>query len=281
MSLLENAEAATTPLLVYCDGARRPDDFGAVAAVRDYVESIRGFASITRVYRPENLGLARSVVDAVTWTLKAHDRVIVLEDDLVVSRHFLRFMNEGLASYAEDQRVASIHGYCFPSDQRLPQSFFLRGADCWGWATWRRAWQVWQPDGAALLRELRERGLTHNFDLDGAFPYTRMLREQIAGRNDSWAIRWHAACYLADMLTLYPGRSLVHNIGNDASGTHSGASTDFDQAVAVEPIPVERIELKESAVGRAAFQRFYRKRRRRTLQRWTHRLLFGLRVRSA
>ncbi len=85
-----------------------------------------------------------------------------------------------------------------------------------------------------------------------------MLRDQIAGRNDSWAIRWHASCYLAGMLTLYPGRSLVHNLGNDGSGTHADARDDFSQMVAQEPIVVERVRIAASQSGRDAFVRFFR-----------------------
>ena len=105
-----------------------------------------------------------------------------------------------------------------------------------------------------LLQALRQRRLTRSFDFDGAYPYTRMLKNQVLGRNNSWAILWHASCYLAGLLTLYPGRSLVHNIGNDSSGTHtSTTAAELDQIVSLEPVKVERISLIESEVRRAAF----------------------------
>jgi hypothetical protein len=88
-----------------------------------------------------------------------------------------------------------------------------------------------------------------------------MLEDQIAGRNDSWAVRWHASCFLDDMLTLYPGRSLVHNIGNDASGTHSGATAAFAQSVASEPVQVLPQALEECAAARAAFARYLSRER--------------------
>src|SRR3546814_2340788 len=93
----------------------------------------------------------------------------------------------------------------------FPYTTLFRSADCWGWATWRRAWGGFNPDGRALLSELERRHLVHHFDFDGSFPYTEMLRNQISGKNNSWAVRWQASCYLADKLTLYPGRSLVEN----------------------------------------------------------------------
>ena len=85
-----------------------------------------------------------------------------------------------------------------------------------------------------------------------------MLEDQVAGRNDSWAIRWHAACFLAEMLTLYPGRSLVHNIGNDASGTHATPSSMFGQEFAVEPVQVLPQAPVESEAARATIVRYLR-----------------------
>jgi len=189
--------------------------------------------------------------------LGSHGRVVVVEDDLLLSPHFLRYMNDGLALYAGNERVASIHGYRYPCTDPLPETFFLRGADCWGWATWSRAWQHFEPDGTALLARLRERRLTRAFDLDASFPYTRMLEDQVAGRNDSWAIRWHASCFLKELLTLYPGRTLVENIGNDSTGTHSARTEVFSAAPTDAPVEVRTIAIEESSEGRAAFRRFH------------------------
>lgn len=255
-SLAANPEAGQTSVTVYCDAARRPEDRGIVAEVRQVAESATGFGSLETVFRESNLGLARSVISGVGVILKRHGRVIVVEDDLLLSPHFLRFMNEGLARYADEPRVGSIHGYCYPVASPLPATFFLRGADCWGWATWSRAWAHFEPDGSALLAQLRARRLTHSFDLDGHFPFTRMLEDQILARNNSWAIRWRAACFLKGMLTLYPGRTLVDNIGNDSSGTHCGTSMAYSAAVSLVPVPVDTIPIEESAAAAAAFGRF-------------------------
>ncbi len=112
-------------------------------------------------------------------------------------------MNDAINIYREDDKVACIHGFVYEM-KGLPETFFLRGADCWGWATWRRAWKAFESDGNRLLRDIEDRGLQHEFDLDGTVHYTQMLREQIEGRNDSWAIRWHASAFLKGMLTLHP-----------------------------------------------------------------------------
>lgn len=260
-SLRANPEALRTHLTVFCDAAKKAEHAAGVDAVRAFADTIDGFASVTVIRRECNLGLAANIIDGVSRLTEAYGRVIVIEDDLLLSSHFLRYMNDALDVYYDDTQVASIHGYCYPVGRALPETFFLRGADCWGWATWKRAWSHFRADGATLLAELEQRALTHEFDYDGQYGFTRMLSDQIAGRNDSWAIRWHASCYLDGLLTLYPGRSLVHNIGNDASGTHCDARTDYAQTVATEPVHVERQPIEVSTAARSAFVDFFRARR--------------------
>ena len=269
-SLQTNQECRNTRLFVFCDGPKNDGHTVKVDAVRAYVDTIEGFESVTRIYRDKNLGLARSIISGVGELLVSHSSVIVVEDDLVVSPYFLRFMNEGLTVYRDDLRVASIHGYCYPVTEPLPDTFLLRGADCWGWATWSRAWSHFEPDGKKLLEELKRTGLRSRFDLDGAYPFTRMLRNQVSGKNDSWAVRWHASCFLDNMLTLYPGRSLVNNIGFDSTGTHCGATDAYSQHVTQTPVRVRRLALMESKQARVTIAGYFKRNhsiRVRALQR--------------
>jgi hypothetical protein len=208
------------------------------------------------------MGLAGNIIDGVTRLVEEHGRVIVIEDDLLLSPYFLRYMNEALERYAEDERIISIHGYVYPVKRPLPEAFFLPGADCWGWATWRRGWRLFNPDGQVLLDELKQRHLLNAFDFNGAYSYSAMLKAQIKGENNSWAIRWYASAFLAGKLTLYPGRSLVHNIGNDSSGTHCGSNTDYDAEFSPTPIDLRNIEVVPSAESRAIFEEFFKTNQR-------------------
>jgi hypothetical protein len=133
----------------------------------------------------------------------------------------------------------------------------LRGADCWGWATWRRGWAHFNPDGNYLLRELKQQGLLKKFDFDGAYAFSKMLQDQIDGLNDSWAVRWHASTFLANKLTLYPGRSLVHNIGNDSSGSHCISSNKNDVTLSRTPINLKNVEVAPSTMGHKAIYDFF------------------------
>jgi hypothetical protein len=265
-SLLRNPEAARTDVTVFCDAPKRPEHGAAVDKVRTYVNSVGGFASVTRIFRSANMGLARSIVEGVTETLRRHDRVIVLEDDLELSRHFLRYMNDGLECYRDDAQVASIHGYWYPTDAQLPETFFLKGADCWGWATWARAWSHYEADGRTLLAQIEARGLAREIDYGGNYPHMKILKGQIAGKNDSWAIRWHLSCYLRGMLTLYPSRSLVQNSGHDASGTHCSDNDTFAGVLTQHPVHVERSDIVDCEPARRTLVEFFRSRQQTMLQ---------------
>jgi len=267
-SLQANTESSASDLVVFCDGPKSDSDAAAIAAVRTQASSIRGFRSLQVRMQERNLGLARSIIEGVSSMLEASDRVIVIEDDLVLSPFFLAYMNAGLDRYAEQPRVASIHGYVYPVDVELPETFFMRGADCWGWSTWRRSWSIFERDARRLLERLRALSLCNAFDFGGAYPYTQMLADKAEGRNESWAIRWHASAFLADMLTLYPGRSLVQNIGNDSSGTHCGTTDVHDVHLSADSIRVGDIEILESELGKLAFERYFRRTHGRVRRPW-------------
>lgn len=254
-----NAEARNTLLYVFSDAPSNASADEDVRKVREAVQKIRGFADVRIVHREHNFGLARNIVDGVSRVLSAHDEVIVLEDDLVPGPHMLRFFNDALALYRDEPRVANITAYCYPVQEPLPETFLLRGADCcWGWATWRDRWQHFSADGAQLLAKLRQANLTHAFDLDGAVQFTNMLEDQIEGRNDSWAVRWHASCFIRDVLTLYPGRSLVRNIGFDGvNSTHCSKTDRYDVDVHTEQVTVDRIPIAENAQARAIYRDFH------------------------
>jgi len=249
-ALRRNELADQSELFVFADGPKPGADGTNVRAVREYLRELEGFRSVQVIRQDENLGLAQSIIDGVTRICRSHGRVIVVEDDMVTSPYFLRFMNDGLELYEKQPEVISIHGFVGAVAEALPETFFLRGADCWGWATWQRGWDLFDPDGRSLLAALEERQLTRSFDFDGAFGYTDMLRQQIAGTNSSWAIRWHASAFLHERLTLYPFRSLVQNIGHDGSGTHCGESSEFEVQLADRPVVVSPQPIAENPTAR-------------------------------
>lgn len=257
-ALKANPEARESDLVVYSDGPKHPGHEAGVAAVRVHLRELEGFRSVRVVERDRNMGLAKSIIAGVSELLEAHGEVVVVEDDLVVSPDFLRYMNEGLARYRFEEKVASIHGYRYPLASPSTSAFFIRGADCWGWATWRRAWKFFEPDSQVLLAGLRRRKLERKFDFDGTYGYVRMLQDQIEGRVDSWAIRWYASAFLADMVTLYPRESLVENIGHDGSGSHCDPSDRYHVQIASPGDLAWPDRVDEDEAMRREFTRYFR-----------------------
>lgn len=210
-------------LTIFCDGPRGPHDEETVEAARSVAREWAAAHGAGVVERSENFGLARSIVTAVTHLVNAHGRVIVVEDDMILSPDFLDFMLGALDRYESDERALQISGFAF-SIEAAPKAdaIFLPLASTWGWATWKRAWEHfrWEPDN---LSHLEDSAMKARFDLEGAYPYSSMLKSRLDGRNDSWGILWYWAVFQADGLVLFPRESLVHVGGADGTGTHCNA----------------------------------------------------------
>lgn len=254
-ALQKNKFAVKSILIIFSDGPKNPADGEKVQEIRDYLYTIDGFEAVQIIEREENLGLSRSIISGVTEVINQYEKAIVLEDDLVTSPLFLTYMNDALEMYKNDTDVASIHGYVYPIKNSLPETFFIKGADCWGWATWKRAWDIFEVDGKKLLNELTQRNLEREFNMDNSYPYIKMMKDQIRGKNNSWAVRWYASAFLADMFTLYPGRSLVSNIGFDASGTHAGYTKALDSEIG-SSIHLQKIPIEENKMAKKEFGKY-------------------------
>jgi putative methyltransferase (TIGR04325 family) len=257
-ALQKNFLAKNSELFIFSDGPKNEDAKENVEKVREHIRTIVGFKDVTIIEREKNLGLAKSIISGVTEIINRYGKIIVMEDDLVSSPYFLQYMNEALVFYEDEEKVISIHGYVYPVKGVLPETFFLKGADCWGWATWKRGWELFKEDGQKLLDELKKRGLEKEFDFQGTYPYTQMLEDQIAGKNSSWAILWYASAFLNNKLTLYPGKSLINNIGLDDQGTHCGVSDKFSVPLSKEPIKISRIKIEENQMANDEIRNFFK-----------------------
>lgn len=252
--LRSNELASESTLYVFCDGAKSVADGENVAKVRSLAKSIEGFRQVTVIERSENFGLARSIIEGVSDICERHGSAIILEDDVLPNRHFLSYVNAALNKYADDPRVASVGCYTFDAGVDLPDSFFLRVPDCCGWAVWKRSWATFETDGKSLMRKILARGSAHEFDSDGSYSYTHMLKEQTRGRNQSWAVRWYAHIFLTGGLVLYPRWAVTQNIGlADSGGTHGAALGSYLMPrLADLPITVRDIAVEESVHAREA-----------------------------
>jgi len=220
-ALQRNKGAAESDLFVFSDGPKNPDDAEHVRSVRDVIGQTTGFKSINIIERKDNLGLAASIIAGVSQVIDMFGCVIVLEDDLVASAHFLAYMNEALEKYRDHEHVMQISGYMFPVELHADtDAVFLPFTTCWGWGTWKRAWRHFDPLMSAFERLRDNRRLRHKFDLEGSYGYFDMLRAQRTGKIDSWAIRWYLSVFAMGGLILHPVKTLIENRGFDEAGTH-------------------------------------------------------------
>ena len=266
-------EAGDTELIIYCDAPRRAGEEADAGLVREIAKS-RDWCGKTRVVeRTQNLGLAQSIITGVRDLCASHGRVIILEDDLLVSRGFLAYMNSSLGRYADDDRVAQVSGHQFPLGLPGGSCGFLPAATSWGWGTWARAWAHFEekPD----ISPLRNAAVRWAFDQRGAYPFSAMLLNQMEGRADSWAIRWNWTVFRSRKLVLIPSRTLVRNIGFGDAATHTrrrifATAPDGWEADAPAPLlpPDDKVEVNQawleawrSAVAGPIPQRIFRQAR--------------------
>jgi hypothetical protein len=220
-SLLRCEGFAGSPVFVFCDGPRSDAERADVEATRAVARELLGEEAEYH-FSATNRGLSASVIAGVSDVLTRFDRVIVIEDDLLLSPGFLSYMNNGLMVYADNARLFQVSGYTFgiPGLASVGMSSFLPFTTSWGWATWRRAWHHFDSLAEGWQRLQDEPDLRRRFNLDGAYDYATMLERQMQGRCDSWAIRWYWSVFSAGGLVLYPPTTLVMNEGMDGSGVH-------------------------------------------------------------
>lgn len=257
-ALQANELAADSELYIYADAPKNEEARAAVNEVRAFIKTITGFKKVCIRLREANIGVHDNIIMGVTEVINEHGRAIVLEDDLVTSAYFLKYMNEALEYYQNEEQVISIHGYSYQTAQKLKEVFFLKGADCWGWATWKRGWDLMELDGQRLLDQFTSEELKTEFNFENTYPYIQALERQAKGITKDWDIRWYASAFLLGKLTLYPGQSLVRNIGHDASGTHCAASNVYDVELADSPLDI-KTQIMPDQQAYEAFSTFLRK----------------------
>ncbi len=258
-SLALNEEAKDSILYIFCDGPKEnvnEETLQGIEAVRMHVRNEKRFKEVIVKDSLQNKGLANSIIEGVTEVVNKHGKIIVLEDDLVLSKGFLEYMNEALRLYEADEKVMHISGYMFPVKETLPTTFFYRQASCWGWATWAKRWSKFERSPDKLYKVLEETGKINVTDIDGTNQFIKQLEENVNGSIKTWAVLWHFSVFLQDGLCLHPGKSLVSNIGMDNSGTHCNKTNAFDVQL-TDYVKVERIDIEEDKMVFQYLKDFY------------------------
>jgi cephalosporin hydroxylase len=265
-SLRQNILADQSQLIVYADGIKdtaNDIDIKNIHAVRQIIREEQWCREVIIIESDKNQGLANSIIKGVTEVVNTYGKIIVLEDDMLTSKYFLQFMNDALLLYQDEEEIACVSGYV--PLVKAENLFFIRGAEIWGWGTWKRAWELFEIDSTKLFNELNKRDLIYRFDMNGTLNCTDLLIAQIDGKVSSWGIRWYASAFLANKLHLYPPKTLIKNIGRDGTGTHEGAFLLDEPDVYEESIDVLKFEAKESKLELQLLINYFREKNKQSL----------------
>ncbi|OPL15704.1 MAG: sugar transferase [delta proteobacterium ML8_D] len=266
-ALQKNELADLSDLFIYSDGPKDDQSQETVQKVRKYIHTIDGFKTLTVQKREKNLGLANSIISGVTEIVNKYDRIIVLEDDITTSPYFLRYMNDALNFYQDEERIMHISGYMFPVNYiGLQETFFYRVTSCWGWATWSRAWKYFKKD-VKWVYQIFSKEERRAFNLDGSHNFWSQVEGNKLGKLNSWAIFWYASVFKNQGLCLHPCQSLTNNIGHDGSGIHCGNSKKFTVSPIDKPISYFETSIKEDQLALARMKSFYRRHDGNIIQR--------------
>ena len=234
-SLANNKLAEKSTLYIFADGPKAnatTEELQLVQSVRDLIRKRLWCGKVIIRESEINVGLAQSIIKGVTEVIDEHNKIIVLEDDLLTAPLFLTFMNDALNYYASNTDVAGISGFSFLKDFKgnLETTFFLPIASSWGWATWKRQWQITSFDAKSLLTKIENENRTSEFEF-GTFPYMKILKQQVEGTISSWAIRFYASFFLQRKWFVFPPVSLVQNTGFGGGATHTRFKDEFMSTV--------------------------------------------------
>jgi len=270
-ALQKNKLAKESELFVYCDNAKNEDEKENVRGVRNYIDKINGFKKVTVIKREKNWGLASSIIDGVTHIVNKYGKIIVLEDDLVTSSYFLKFINDSLEVYKDREDIFSITGFNYPKTiLNIPSDYekdIYLSYRCmsWTWATWKDRWCKidWEVKDFDILKNDQKQIDTFNKGGQDLFP---MLKSQLEGNIDSWAIRFCYAHSINKSFCVYPIKSLVNNEGFDGSGVHCG--NDKENRLQNDLVDIEYMKLNFNIeIDQKIVESFYKISQRTILQR--------------
>ena len=248
-ALLKNQDCDLFELYIFCDGHRTNDEYENVRRVRSIAKNVVGFKKVSVSESSTNKGLENSLIHGLDFVLKTNPGVIVVEDDVIVSRNFLKFINESLNLYENVPEVGSVHGNFLSFHLKIQSTFLLKYSDCWGWGTWRDSWNLMILDSRVLIKLIKETKRVNEFNVFGAYPFFKLLQKQCSGDLESWAIRWHASLFVHNRLSLYSRDSLVLNIGTDGSGVHRDSFRISDRRADTEMVPLTKIPIRPNRLA--------------------------------
>lgn len=227
-SLEKNENIEEMDLFIFLDipDKKKPRDIPLSQEVIAYINVYKAASKFKHVeveVAKQHKGLANSVISGVSKVINQYGKVIVLEDDLIVSNDFLDYMQRGLEFYRKDNRVWSIGGHC-PKIESLGKYnedvFLAPRIESLGWGTWENRWRHMDWEVSSFESFRRDFIGRMIFNLGGNDLYQSLKTQMTNEQYDSWAIRWCYQEFRERKYTVYPKESRVIHCGNDNRSTH-------------------------------------------------------------
>jgi len=264
-SLAANYLAEESELIVFADGPKvyaSEEEMFRIKEVREIVKGKKWCKTTELIESEINKGLTESIISGVTKIINNHGKIIVLEDDLILSKFFIRFINEALVFFNNEKNVMHISGHSFPLKGIKKDIYFLNYVSPHGWGTWKDRWSFFENDANVLLNRLNtlpDFNLV-NFNCGFGNEFYSQLTKNVNKELNTWAVKWHTSIFLKGGVSLFPKQSLIDNTGFDSSGTNSGNSKPYFSEVNNQKMPeISSIPIEINKVALKSFKKYYNK----------------------
>mgnify|MGYP001243868518 FL=1 len=266
-NLTKCKEAINSNIFIYIDGPKNEDDTKYINVIENLAKKKKNyFHNLEIIKRNKNYGLRKNITMSVSEILNQYNSIIVLEDDIIVSKHFLYYMNNALVYYKNTEKIWHISAYS-PINNYLKKDniYISQLMYCWGWGTWKNRWKKFSSDENLLIKKL-DSNLIKDLNFNNTHDsYSQIISNKKKTMN-TWAVFWYTSIFLNNGLCINPYTSLSKNIGLDGSGHNSGYDKEMYNLQTLNDSNEYKFnpetKLIEDIDARIEIQKFYKSRKK-------------------
>ncbi|WP_440614692.1 hypothetical protein [Candidatus Pelagibacter sp. HIMB1748] len=235
-SLIQNKVSKSSKIFFFCDGPKNENDKRKITQIKNLLKK-KKLKIYSKKFRNKNIGLANNIINGVSQVLKKHKNCIVLEDDLVINKNCIKFMNFMLNKFNNNKKIGSISAYSYIDDFYYKKKFDFyvsKRHSSWCWGTWSRVWSKIDWNDANISEHFNNISSIKKFS-QGGKDLNLLLWGSLHNLINSWAIRFNFFCFKNSLKSIQPRYSMIKNDGRDFSGTHEKFYFKFNKKFNFNP----------------------------------------------